>query len=100
VVTTLKILILLIIPPGEFISEDLEEEWTVVDSESSSSSENAPQTQKSAPTYLLTPRATPNTPGPIESSESSEQSREIRGDITETNIIVNSRAQKPIIKAN
>jgi hypothetical protein len=100
VVTILKILILLIIPPGGFISEDLEEDWTVGDSESSSSSETAPQTQKSAPTHLPTPRATPDTPGPAGPSESSEQSREIRGNIAETNIIVDSRARKPIVKAN
>jgi hypothetical protein len=64
---------------------------------SSSSSETAPQTQKSAPAHLPTPRVTPDTPGPVEPSE---QSREIRGDIAETNIIVDSRARKPTVKAS
>jgi hypothetical protein len=107
VVTTLKIPILPTIPPGGFISEDLEEGWTVGDSEpssSSSSSETAPQPQKSAPPLpapvLPTPRATPETPGPAGPSESSEQSREIRGDVAESNIIVGSRARKPTAKAS
>jgi hypothetical protein len=41
-VTIMEILILPIIPPGGFISEDLEEGWIVEDSELSSSSETAP----------------------------------------------------------
>jgi hypothetical protein len=105
VVTTLEIPILPTTPPGGFISEDLEEGWTVGDSKpSSSSSETAPQSQKSAPTppapHLPTLRATPDMPGPVGPSESSEQSREIRGDIAESNIIVGSRARKPTAKAN
>jgi hypothetical protein len=71
-VTILEILILPTTPPEGFISEDLEKGWTIMDSESSSSSENAPQTQKSAPAHLPIPRATPNTPGPAGPSESSE----------------------------
>jgi hypothetical protein len=41
-VTTIEIPILPIIPLGRFISEDLEEGWTMKDSELSSSSETAP----------------------------------------------------------
>jgi hypothetical protein len=77
IITILEILILLIIPPKGFISENIEEGWTVGDSKPSSSlsssSKIASQPQKSTPTPpapdLLTPRTTPNTPGPIRPSE-------------------------------
>jgi hypothetical protein len=71
-------------------------------SSSSSSSETAPQPQKSAPAPLPVPdllilRVTPDTPGPVGPSE---QSREIQGDVAESNIIVGSRARKPTAKAS
>jgi hypothetical protein len=108
VVTTLEILILSIIPPGGLISEDLEEGWAIGDSEpsSSSSSETDSQPQKSVPPPpapgLLTPRATPGTlepTGPLESPPVGP-SREIRGDMKESNIVVGSRARKPTVKVS
>jgi hypothetical protein len=72
VVTTLEILILFITPPEGLISEDLEEGRAIGDSESSSSSKTAPESQKPAPTPtrgLPIPRVTPDTSGPVGPSE-------------------------------
>jgi hypothetical protein len=116
VITTLEIPILPITPPGGFISKDLEDEWigdtieVLPSSQSTSSEITVSKVLPALPTPPLpTPRAT-ESPGPVPAVEPAPQpagpskfsrpSREIRGDVAESNIITSSRARKPTAKAS
>jgi hypothetical protein len=106
IIVTMEVPFLSTTPPGGFISEDIEESWVIGDTIEVLPPPSSSESQKALPAPpapgLPTPRATPGTSepaGPLETPPVGP-SREIRGNVEESNIVVGSRARKPTAKVS